>query len=72
MFPAPVHPDSRQQFLLPDPSGDPQMTFQPKDLHVAPLLAAIATQAPLADTGRSVAAEVIAGLKANNVMRLTA
>ena len=48
------------------------MTFQPKDLHVAPLLAAIATQAPLADTGRSVAAEVIAGLKANNVMRLTA
>ncbi len=48
------------------------MTFQPKDLHVAPLLAAIATQAPLADTGRSVAAEVIAGLKANNVMRMTA
>jgi 3-hydroxy-9,10-secoandrosta-1,3,5(10)-triene-9,17-dione monooxygenase len=48
------------------------MTFQPKDLHVAPLLAAISSQAPLADTGRSVAAEVIAGLKANNVMRMTA
>lgn len=48
------------------------MTFQPKDLHVAPLLAAISTQAPLADAGRSVAAEVIAGLKANNVMRMTA
>lgn len=48
------------------------MTFQPKDLHVAPLLAAISSQAPLADAGRSVAAEVIAGLKANNVMRMTA
>jgi 3-hydroxy-9,10-secoandrosta-1,3,5(10)-triene-9,17-dione monooxygenase len=41
-------------------------------LHVAPLLSAIAKQAANADATRSVAPEVIAALKANPVMRMSA
>jgi 3-hydroxy-9,10-secoandrosta-1,3,5(10)-triene-9,17-dione monooxygenase len=44
----------------------------PSPLHVAPLLSAIAAQAPAADATRSVAPEVIAALKANPVMRMSA
>jgi 3-hydroxy-9,10-secoandrosta-1,3,5(10)-triene-9,17-dione monooxygenase len=51
--------------------ASPQMTV-PSPLHVAPLLAAIAAQAPAADATRSVSAEVISALKANPVMRMSA
>jgi alkylation response protein AidB-like acyl-CoA dehydrogenase len=48
------------------------VTFQATDLHVAPLLAAVAAQAAAADASRSVDASVIAALKRNDVMRLSA
>jgi 3-hydroxy-9,10-secoandrosta-1,3,5(10)-triene-9,17-dione monooxygenase len=47
-------------------------TSTPPPLHVAPLLSAIAAQAPAADATRSVAPDVIAALKANDVMRMSA
>jgi hypothetical protein len=43
-----------------------------RPLYVAPLLDAIAAQAGQADRTRSVALDVIAALKANPVMRLSA
>lgn len=43
-----------------------------RPLHVAPLLPRIAEQAAAADRTRSVAPDVIAALKANPVMRLSA
>ncbi len=48
------------------------MSTDTTDLRVAPLLPAIAAQAAQADSTRSVAPEVIAALKANDVMRLSA
>ena len=48
------------------------MTFQPGRMHVEAVLPAIAAQAAAADATRSVAPDVIAALKANDVMRLSA
>lgn len=48
------------------------MTTQTTELLVAPLLEAIAAQAAQADATRSVAPEVIAAIKANDVMRMSA
>ncbi len=48
------------------------MPAAPSPLHVAPLLERIAAQAPAADATRSVSPEVIAALKANPVMRMSA
>ena len=48
------------------------MTTQTSDLQVAPLLAAIAAQAAQADATRSLDPEVIAAIKANDVMRMSA
>ena len=45
---------------------------QSADLHTTPLLKLIAANAAAADSDRSVSEEVIAALKANDVMRLTA
>jgi alkylation response protein AidB-like acyl-CoA dehydrogenase len=48
------------------------MSSKSSELHVAPLLAAIAAQAAQADATRSLAPEVIALIKANDVMRMSA
>jgi alkylation response protein AidB-like acyl-CoA dehydrogenase len=49
-----------------------RVTFQATELHVAPVLPAIAAQAAAADATRSVDTVVISALKRNDVMRLSA
>jgi 3-hydroxy-9,10-secoandrosta-1,3,5(10)-triene-9,17-dione monooxygenase len=64
--------DMKPESTLKPNAGTPVLVDVSANLHVAPILPLIARQAAAADATRSIAPEIIAALKSNDVMRMSA
>src|SRR5579875_1799189 len=72
LFPASTMDDMKPDSTFRPDAETPRLVDRSANLHVSPILSLIAEHAAAADATRSVAPEVIAALKSNDVMRMSA